>query len=98
MPFIPAAKAERALSLLPALIMHRKRAAQTPVLLKLDVKTCPLGANGAIKTLWRETLQALIRRQNDPLVRPSHVIMMALKREARRWVLEYYFHLVWNIK
>ena len=68
MPFIPLAKAERALSLLPALIMHGKRAAQTPLLEKLEVKTCPLVA---INTLWREIFQALIGLQNDPLVRPS---------------------------
>jgi hypothetical protein len=58
MRFIPVAKAARALSLLLALVMHRKRAAQTLFLEKLDVKACPLGANGAIKTLWREMLQA----------------------------------------
>ena len=55
--FMPAAKAERGLSLLPALAMRWKRAAHTPFLEKLDVKACPLDANGAIKTLWSETLQ-----------------------------------------
>ena len=55
--FIPVAKAEKALSLLPALIMHEKRAAQLAVLEKLDAKTCPLGANGAIGTLGSEMLQ-----------------------------------------
>ena len=73
MRFIPAAKAEGALSLLPALIMHRTSAARTPFLEKLDVKTCPLGANGAIRPLWREMLKALIARQNEPLVIPSQV-------------------------
>ena len=46
------------------------RAAQTPSLEELDVKTCPLEANGALDTPWRGMLQALIRRQNEPLVRP----------------------------
>ena len=49
------------------------RAAQTPLLEELHVKTCPLGSNGALDTLWREMLHALIRWQNDPLGRPSQL-------------------------
>ena len=48
-------------------LMHVKWAAQTPLLEKVDVKTSPLGANGAINTLWREMLQALIGRKNAVL-------------------------------
>jgi hypothetical protein len=51
-----------------------KRAAQAPSLEKLHVRTCPSGANGAINRLWREMLQALLGRQHDPLVCPSHVL------------------------
>jgi hypothetical protein len=69
----PVAKAKRALSLLAALIMHGKRAAQTPLPEKVDGETSPLGANGSINTLWREMLQALIGRQKDSSVRPSQV-------------------------
>ena len=58
------------------------RAAQTAVLEEVDVKTCPLVANGALDTLWREMLQALIRRRNDPFVRPFQ--MMILVRAAER--------------
>ena len=50
--------------------MHGKRAAQTPLLEKLDVKTCSVGLSGAINTLWREMLQAPIRRQNEPFGPP----------------------------
>ena len=76
-------KAERALSFLPALIMHVKRAAQTALLEKLDVKTCPAGANGAINTLWRGMLQVLIGRQNDPSVRPSQGTAAARRSACR---------------
>ena len=47
-----------------SVLRKSKKAAQTPLLEKLDVKACPLGANRAIKTLWREMLEALIGRQN----------------------------------
>ena len=49
------------------------RAVRVPLLEKLCVQAHPPGANTAVHALRRKVLQALIRRQKDPSVRPSQV-------------------------
>ena len=64
-----------ALSFFPAFIMHARRTAQTRLREELYVQACSLGENRAICALSRTVLQALIRRQNDPLARPSQPLV-----------------------
>ena len=71
MRFLPVVKAERALSLVPALIRHARGAAQTRSLEELYVQAGHFGANRAMHALRSKVLQAINRWQNDPLVRPS---------------------------
>ena len=72
MRFTPIEKAERALPLLPALIMHGAKAVRARLLEELYVYARPLGeTNRAAHALRREVLQTQNRWQTDPFVRPS---------------------------